>query len=366
MKKTLIAIAAIAATSAFAQSTVTIDGIFDSGFVQKDAKGVKTSGINQNMTDTSQINFRGKTDLGGGLAADFRFNSQWNVVSNAANTSGSVSVADPTTVTGTNKFGNGEIYLGLRGGFGYVQMGALNGLGLTHTLTSQPFGTALGSGYATTLAGSGLDRTSLRFDNAFSYTSPALVDGLTARVLMRKQQLSTTSLNGNQAAVLQLGLNYSSGPLNVSVSRLTDDATNISATFAPSSLQQKATTNNIAANYALNTAITLYAGYQGITTSTRTGAAATETRYMNFGAKYVTGVHTISGNYGRYNWLKDGGNAVNTNNAASIFGVGYEYALSKTVAATARFESIKDEIGAKGANGETGISTTAIGLRMSF
>jgi len=372
MKKTLIAIAAIAATSAFAQSTVTIDGVFDSGFVQVDAKGVKASGIGQNLTDTSAINFRGKTDLGGGLVADFRFASNFNVVSNTNN---------------NGRFGSGEIYLGLKGGFGYVQMGALNGMGLTHTLTSQPFGTVIGSGYGTLLAGSGLGNNggsgSPRFDNAFSYTTPELLSGLTARVFLRKQQLGEAngtvaadnqSLVANNQGVMQLGLNYKNGPLTVAFSRLTDDATNIAATAKTPS--RKAITNNVAANYALDSSLTLFAGYQGINQTADRGIVEqpVETRYMNFGAKYVTGVHTFAANYGRFSLLKVAGVTKNTNNSASILGLGYEYALSKTVALTARVESAKDEVGLYSVTptgngstvGLTGVSTTAIGMRMSF
>jgi len=382
MKKTLIAIAAIAATSAFAQSTVTIDGVFDSGFVQVDAKGAKASGIGQNLTDTSAINFRGKTDLGGGLVADFRFASNFSVVGNSSN---------------TTTFGSGEIYAGLKGVFGYVKMGALNGMGLTHTLTSQPFGTVIGSGYGKLLAGSGLETSplasdaksslpsgALRFDNAFSYTTPELMSGLTAQVFFRKQQLSLASaadgrsLTANQQGVMQIGLNYSKNGLNIAVSRLTDDATNLNPPAPAASVVRnpyKAITNNLAVNYALDSSLTLFAGYQGINQTGNSIAglslnAPVESRYMNFGAKYVTGVHTFAANYGRFTLLRQNGLAVNSDNAASILGLGYEYALSKTVALTARVESAKDEVGlyrVTGATaGQTGVSTTALGMRMSF
>jgi len=394
MKKTLIAIAAIAATSAFAQSTVTIDGLVDSGFVQAETKGKKVSGIDQNISDTSQINFRGRTDLGGGLVADFRAQTTWSAVSSAQNVGGldatkaTRPVADQ--VTSGSTFGNGEMYLGLRSNsFGYIQMGALNGMGLTHTLTSQPFGTAFGSGF-NLATNNGLVGSSQRSNNAFAYTSPELMKGLTAKVLMRKQQLNSSnanvvslpnsSLSYDQNAVLQLGLNYSNNGLTVAISRITEDGTNRNTAATVSAVPvvagQKGTVNNIAVNYALDPSITLYAGYQSASSVNQSSVAQDENRFMNFGAKYVTGVHTFLGNYGRFNVSKLGGSTnLDGKASSSILGLGYEYALSRTVALTVRHESINDDSNriattatlAGDVNlGKTGVTRTGVGLRMSF
>jgi len=74
MKKTLVAIAALTALGAQAQSAVTIDGIFDVGYQSNNYKGTKISGINGNGSSTSQLNFRVTQDLGGGLKAIARLN----------------------------------------------------------------------------------------------------------------------------------------------------------------------------------------------------------------------------------------------------------------------------------------------------
>ncbi len=68
MKKTLIALAVLTVSGAsFAQSSVQIDGVMDVGLTSIDYKGNKVSGIANNGSSTSQINFRGTEDLGGGL-----------------------------------------------------------------------------------------------------------------------------------------------------------------------------------------------------------------------------------------------------------------------------------------------------------
>ncbi len=68
MKKTLIALAAVAATgAAFAQSSVTLTGAYAFGYeTQETAAGVKTGGIG---TDTAALKLTAVEDLGGGLKA---------------------------------------------------------------------------------------------------------------------------------------------------------------------------------------------------------------------------------------------------------------------------------------------------------
>jgi predicted porin len=67
MKKTLVAIAALAAISAFAQSTVTLSGGLGMGYQQK-PNDVKDKGFG--ITDYT-IRLSGSEDLGGGLKANF-------------------------------------------------------------------------------------------------------------------------------------------------------------------------------------------------------------------------------------------------------------------------------------------------------
>jgi predicted porin len=75
MKKTLIAIAALAATSAFAQSSVTVYGVLDAGY-SANSKTVNNVSFHQNAVSfnnnsSSRIGFKGTEDLGGGTTANF-------------------------------------------------------------------------------------------------------------------------------------------------------------------------------------------------------------------------------------------------------------------------------------------------------
>jgi predicted porin len=115
MKKTLVALAALAVVSAAsAQSTVTMYGVVDMGVAQlKDSNGLGLAtsvdtvknGIQQGTMTNSRIGFKGTEDLGGGLKANFVYELQTN--------------PDENTQTLTNRLGT----VGLSGNFGAVTIG---------------------------------------------------------------------------------------------------------------------------------------------------------------------------------------------------------------------------------------------------
>jgi len=351
MKKSLVALAALAATSAFAQFS--IDGNMDAGFQSIDYKGAKVSGFANNGANTSQINFRGKENLGGGLSADFRVETDWNTVSNGGNqgnTAGSVA----------SSFGNGEIRTGLAGGFGRIDIGAVNFNGLNSILTGQPFGTAIGGGYGTILrvnaAGS-----SVRSDNSFKYTSPA-INGVSVTAYKANKQtnpttntFSSTFGNYDMQGSQEVGVNYNAGPINVAYSTLTQDAVGVST-----GIESKV--NTLGANYTMG-ALTVYALNQ--TNKSQTNSTV-DTNYTSISAKYAMGAHSF---------LAQAGSLKNdvTSTKSSMTGLGYNYDLSKMSNIYVRYESMDDAAGvaANPANltAETGNNKrtrTAVGIKVGF
>ncbi len=114
MKKTLIALAAVAATSAsFAQSTVTLSGTVETG-LEKRFSGDATR-LTSNRNGTSNWTLSGAEDLGGGLKAVFQ-------VSTSFNTDDGTAGALSTGTTGT-ALGNNGMFVGLTGGFGTLRAG---------------------------------------------------------------------------------------------------------------------------------------------------------------------------------------------------------------------------------------------------
>jgi hypothetical protein len=72
MKKSLIALAALAATSAaFAQSSVTLFGVVDLAYENVKTNAGRISGLSPSANSSSRIGFRGVEDLGGGMSASF-------------------------------------------------------------------------------------------------------------------------------------------------------------------------------------------------------------------------------------------------------------------------------------------------------
>jgi predicted porin len=86
MKKTLIALAAMATTTAFAQSTVTLSGNVKAGLAQTKYSGAATgNGSATGLADgSSRFILSGSEDLGGGLRANFQVDTRFRIDDNGA------------------------------------------------------------------------------------------------------------------------------------------------------------------------------------------------------------------------------------------------------------------------------------------
>jgi predicted porin len=252
MKKTLVAIAALTAIAASAQTTtgkpgVEIQGNFNGGYQANSYNGVSVKGIDQNGAGTTQINIRGLEDLGGGMSAYFRVENDLSIMNNATNqgvlpaysassavalTPGANSTLQKTTTGATSTWGNGELAVGLRSPMGDLSFGALNNAGLVYgQLTAAPTqGTSFAGGYGTVL-GADPTLTVVRWANSFRYITPN-VNGFEASFIYAAKQnsasvpvsatsgvaVTTTSLGlglNNQVGAKELGLKYAQGPFKV-------------------------------------------------------------------------------------------------------------------------------------------------------
>lgn len=152
MKKSLIAVAmlAVCATSAFAQSSVNLSGTIDAGIEAPGGNNrvaVKSGGNAQN-----QVTLSGAEDIGGGLKATFKVSTQFNINDNKVSTG----------------FGNNDTYVGLEGSAGTIRLGRSFDPAYTHALTANDrFGV---TGYQT--IGTALSDNGLRVSNQLLYISP--------------------------------------------------------------------------------------------------------------------------------------------------------------------------------------------------
>jgi len=125
MKKTLIALAVLAASGAsFAQSTVTIDGRVDINVTRVSAGTASLTTVGRNGVGSSRVAFKGVEDLGGGLTAKFTIDTDLAADAPAATT-----------------LGNRESWVGLAGGFGEIRLGNDYTAYWSATGLIDPFGT---------------------------------------------------------------------------------------------------------------------------------------------------------------------------------------------------------------------------------
>ena len=380
MKKTLVALAALASVTAFAQTSVAIKGLVDAGYQSNDYKGNKVAGINNNGAATSQIDFEIIEDLGGGLKAKVWLESDINPVSAQANT-GSASSFTGVTNSTAGTFLNSEQKVGLAGNFGEIAFGVVNDKTLAANGTGQPFGTAIGSGYGSIIKASAALTVSaasvVRYDNSMRYDTPT-VNGFSGSLYYAAKQSGSTGVINysttlgayNRAGIQEFAGMYSNGPLNVIAVQQTADfngvtlpgtATTVGTQIVASALAAKATMRTFSANYAWKD-FTF-----GGTVQTQQDDKATkvvDTKATVMSAKYTSGNNMVGLTTGTL-----------TNNVSTLkskfIGVGYQYKLSKATYLYAQQETLNDDGGTVAAvAGFTEVGTkrsrTGLGIVVSF
>ena len=159
MKKSLVALAALAATTgAFAQSTVTLFGVLDAAYTygRSDTNSMTSMTTSSNLS--SRLGFRGEEDLGGGMKAGFHLEA------GVANDSGAGSATNTNnqTVTALTSAGtqgltfNRRSTVSLMGSAGELRVGRDYTPHFWNQTVYDPFGTnGVGANVAHT-GGSGL------------------------------------------------------------------------------------------------------------------------------------------------------------------------------------------------------------------
>jgi len=270
MKKTLVALAALAATGAFAQSTVSIQGIMDANVQSGKAYGQSYSLIGQSGARTTSVRFHGTEDMGKGLKANFRFEVQPsviagdgngfnNAISGAAGVAGalgSVSANGTANAAGqasaqSGLVGKGYSFVGVSGGFGEVQFGTINTASLSaYTNGSGAFGTGVGSAYGVVMGSTGTN-TFTRFENSVAYMTPSF-NGFSARfqtVLGNDSQYGgTTGVTLRRSGMQEVGLSYAAGPLTANFAQLEVKTSPNESTAATTNVTTKTTTASVGYN----------------------------------------------------------------------------------------------------------------------
>jgi len=363
MKKTLVALAALAATGAFAQSTVSIQGIMDANVQSGKAYGQSYSLIGQSGARTTSVRFHGTEDMGKGLKANFRFEVQPLLVAGDGNgfnnrldvAAGAISANGSASATGqasaqSGLAGKGYSFVGVSGSFGEVQFGTINTASVAAYLNgSGAFGTGVGSGYGV-IQGSTATNTFTRFENSVAYMTPSF-NGFSARFQTAlgndSQYGATTGVTLRRSGVREVGLSYAAGPLTVNVAQLevkTNSSEAAATTTAPAGSDITTKTTTASVGYNLGVA-RLGAGISNIKNngglvgdSSATGA--TDTKSYLLTATVPMGAARLMASVGERKTNAAVATALE-GKKTTFMGLAAEYDLSKRTYVYARYQSGK-------------------------
>jgi len=324
MKKLLIASAAVAmvAGTAQAQSSVSVYGIADMGYVsnnytniagstgaadQRSVKGLNAGGAAANgASASSRIGFRGTEDLGGGLTAGFNYELGFAPASTTHSTGGTNGGNDSSGATyATNNGALANTPREAKVSIGSKTLGTIElGYGTTGLHSTIVGHRALGGSnfvgdlaYASDSLSSADQRihaNSVR-TNGLTYKSPVF-NGLSARVDVGQGVDRTDATTGTSSQARNLGVtvNYTSGALSVAATQhnyYVQSAANVASV----NYEYQA----ISAKYQLTSALALDALYAKRTSENgATRAQSTKDDVMQAGVKYTMGKTDLIAMYG--------------------------------------------------------------------
>ena len=313
MKKSLIALAAVAASgAAMAQSSVTLYGVVDTSVAY--VKGNKSvSGLQNNGAATSRLGFRGVEDLGNGLKAEFVLEGAVNPDDGSAGANGSFDFKRQSTV-------------GLSGEFGQVRLGRALTASYNAVSRYDVFGTV---GLGSTLAWS--ENYKNRSNNMISYISPKFA-GFGVGIdygFGEKKENRTDRYVG-------IGATYDNGPMSFGLGY---DQQNNGRTFgtAPNTVETDLKTWQLGGSYDFGVA-KVAAFYKDTKYKAIEGSESIKLKTWNLGVSAPVGAAgVVKAAYNNYKWSNSAAGK------AQQFSLGYVHNLSKRTALYGTYAYLKNK-----------------------
>jgi len=380
MKKTLVALAALAATGAFAQSSVTIDGYFDRGYTvtnstdnTKDAKTVSSS------AGTTTLGVKVRETLKGGLSIGASFNTD---LADAAGLNTDAAASSSSSIQ-TGGFANSQSFLDVTGGFGVIRLGMPNNFTLTNVtaVASPAFSTGVGSAYsagfsiangigtgasgsagtptqqATITSAANVGARAIRMANTIQYSSPSF-SGLTVHAGYTQKNQSNGA-GTDTVGVTEGAVRYTAGPLDAMLSTVKYSVGANALGFVAAASQPTANTNNtqnlMGVAYTLMPGLKLHAGLGSFSSS----SSAYKGSSQQLGASYTSGAFDVMAQMAQVD------DKSSTNIDRKMVGLGVNYNLSKTARAYFRYDTINFGDNVAAATGSKQ-NRYAIGVSKSF
>jgi len=392
MKKTLVALAALAAAGAYAQTTVVIDGYFDRGYINtNNTNNIKDTSLVGSNAGTTTFGVKVRENLGGGLSIGGSVNTDWADIGGASQASG-IGTAQ------TGGFANSQSFVDVTGNFGVIRLGTPNNFTLSNAISvaSPAFSTGIGSAYSsnfsianglgtgvtgyggtvreTTLAATGNGGArAIRLANTMQYSSPS-INGLTAHIGItpKNDNVTAGSGSGNTVGVTEYALRYTAGPIDAMYTSIKyevgSNGTNqyfYDSTAGTNALGNKAlagnlknTQNLLGATYQVMPTLKVHAGFGTFSSSNDTYKG----KSTSIGATFTMGAWELLGQIAS---VDDTSSATNGDIDRKMTGLGVNYNFSKTARAYIRYDDINFATNAATQAG-TQQTRTAVGVSKSF
>jgi predicted porin len=362
MKKTLVAIAALAASvGAMAQSSVTLFGVVDATFAYGKADDKKTQLTNSGL-NSSRLGFKGTEDLGGGMKASFWLEAGVNNDDGtlAGSSTNNQAVGAFNATTGANAASvrpgtqgltfNRRSTVSLGGNMGEARLGRDYTPHFWNQTVYDVFGTN-GVGTTQTLNSSLGGVTTVRASNSIGYFTPGGLGGFSGQIQYYMGENSSLAANSKDGGGISLRAAYDNGP--------------ISAAFAYGKTKYLAgdvATTNFGASYDLGVV-----KLSGLYDQDKVSGGA-KGKGFNIGLTAPVGPGEIRAAFSTYK--TDALGTPKTNK----FAVGYTYNVSKRTAVYTTFAHVSNKGGATQTLNGSAFTTTVngssngldIGLRHSF
>ena len=354
MKKTLIALAALAATgAAMAQSSVTIYGVVDVGYtsVNNSGTGTDNTGLTSSNMTTNRLGFRGTEDLGGGLKAKFQVETSLAADAPAA-----------------SSIGDRGAWVGLEGGFGEVRLGREYSMSFWSGFLFSPFGTGgVGNGYGFIMRsnthGATGQTNQIWNNNAVTYSTPRIA-GFQGHAQYAFDEVAAVGNDAGKSVGLRL--NYTDGPLMAEIAYSSTDGGAAIPDTDPNTAgvqgtpvlglnttaKHKSVVGGVSYNFGVARVMANFG--QEKASVQATGASIAKVTNFEIGAVAPVGPGRFRVSYNR---TKLDVTALAVDPQVSKFAVGYIYDLSKRTALYATVASQKNKNGA--AFALSGPATTA-------
>lgn len=346
MKKSLIALAAVAASgAAMAQSSVTLYGVVDTSVAYVKGKE-SVSGLLNNGAATSRLGFRGVEDLGNGLKAEFVLEGAVNPDDGSAGTNGSFDFKRQSTV-------------GLSSEFGQVRLGRALTASYNAVSRYDVFGTV---GLGSTLAWG--EKYQNRSNNMISYISPKFAGfGVGIDYGFGEQKKNKTN------RYMGIGATYDNGPLSLGLGY--DKQNNALGELPNKDLK----TWQLGGSYDF-AVVKLAAFYKETKYTQISTNGSDKLKTWNLGVSAPVGAAgVVKAAYNNYKWS-------DSSKKAQQFSLGYVHNLSKRTALYGTYAYLKNKNGAvlnlngvgasKFGDGQVGLSSSdkqqgiQVGVRHAF